>query len=799
MHKLIITEKPSVAKNIAHSIGAYDRLSSDDGAVFAYYNEEYYVANAVGHLYGLGTPTDYGFTANFAESYKNGELPMFPEFKTYPVNEANDGLRNFLASLINKDDVNEIICATDAGREGELIFREIYNASGSNKPCFRLWTSSLTDEAITAAIENIKPLSHYNNLYMTAKVRNELDWIFGMNLTRLYSAINDSSHRVGRVITPLLGIIVERDNEIIGFKSATSYKILLNGLALSETTYDTEEEAAAISERDKNSDFRVLSAKKSDNSQSAPKLYSLTKLQQDANNIYGFTAQEVLELAQKLYEKKYTTYPRTDCEVISDDMIEQLKKTVDMLENVSDYEEHAKEVKAAGLILDKRVVNNEQLTDHHAIIPTLQQQVNLSSLSENERKIYDLVANRMLMAVGERFIYTETEYEIWGNDIIYKAKVKKPVQMGWKKWDKSEIKFEDFPAYDEGTVFTPDALTVKECKTQPPKHYTDATILSVMENIDNRMNDSELKQAVKGKGIGTSATRADAIERLILSGYIERKGKQLLSTEFGRSFVGSLPAQVLSLERTAEWEQKFDDMEKNGASAEVLYSDTKTFVDAIIKYESALTDRVQIKNTNSKNKFETVCVGKCPRCGMDIVEKKDFYCCSSYKSKEEHGCGFSFSKTHRQGWFDGEISPTKAKDLLSGKTIKMKTKNKSGEKYDAIWELQDDGKYVNIVKASKTVESLGKCPRCGMDVVEGKIAFNCSSCKSKDEAGCGFTIWKEDKRGGFTVTPKMVKDLLSKGAASVKKKTLNSEITQTVKLVEREANGKKYVNLDVVK
>ena len=798
MHKLIITEKPSVAKNIAHTIGAYERISSDDGKTFAFCNNEYYVANAVGHLYGLGTPTDYGFTANFAASYKNGELPMFPEFKTIPVNESNDGLRSFLTSLINNNDVTEIICATDAGREGELIFREIYNASGSNKPCYRFWTSSLTDEAIRSAMSNMKPLSVYDNLYLTAKVRNELDWIFGMNLTRLYSAINDSNHRVGRVVTPLLGIVVDRDNEIIGFKSTTSYRILLNGLALSDAVYDTEEEAAEIAARDKNGDFNVLSVKKDDNFQSAPKLYSLTKLQQDANNIYGFTAQEVLEISQKLYEKKYTTYPRTDCEVISEDMTEQLKKTVDMLELLPEYAEHASEVKEAGIILDKRIVNNEQLTDHHAIIPT-QEQVNLSSLSENERKIYDLIANRMLMAVGERFIYAETEYEIWGNDIIYRAKVKKPVQMGWKRWDKSELKVDEFPSYDEGTVFTPDSLTVKECKTQPPKHFTDASLLSVMENIDNRMENAELKQAVKGKGIGTSATRADAIERLILSGYIERKGKQLISTEYGRSFTAALPAQVLSVERTAEWEQKFDDMEKNGASADGLYTETKELVTAIIKYESALTDRVQIKNPNAKGKFEVVSVGKCPRCGMDVVEKKDFYSCSSYKSKDDPGCGFAFSKTHRQGWFDGEITISKAKDLLAGKSIKMKTSNQKGEKYEANWEINDDGKYVNIIKAAKPIESIGKCPRCGMDVAETKMTFGCTSYKSKDDPGCGFAIWKEDKRGGFTVTAKMAKELLSKGKTSIKKKTINSEITQTITLTEREVNGKKYVNLDVEK
>lgn len=799
--KLIIAEKPSVAKNIAHTIGAYDRVSSDNGDTFAFYNDEYYVANAVGHLYGLGNPTDYGYSQNFATSYQNGELPMFPEFRIYPNDEAKSGIREFLNSLINRDDVTEIICATDAAREGELIFREIYSASGSTKPCYRFWTSSLTDDAINSALENMKPLSAYDNLYQTAKVRNELDWIFGMNLSRLYTALNESNHRVGRVVTPLLGIVVDRDNEIMSFKSTTSYKVLLNGFALSETTYDTEEEASAIANRDRVSDVNVQKAKKDDKTQSAPKLYSLTRLQQDANNYYGMTAQEVLEVAQKLYEKKYTTYPRTDCEVISTDMVEQFKKMVDMLETIPEYAEHAKEVKECGLILDKRVVNNDELTDHHAIIPTLQSQVNLSSLSEKEKNIYDLIANRTLMAVGERYIYTEIEYDLWCNDIIYNAKVKNPIQMGWKKWDKSSKKEENIPIYNEGDIFTPDSLTVKECKTQSPKHFTDATLLSVMENIDNRVENTDLKEAVKGKGIGTSATRADAIEKLILSGYAERKGKQIISTEFGRSFVSTLPAQVLSVERTAEWEQKFNDMEKTGANADSLYDETKQFVSSLVQYEGAITDRVKVKNPNSPagKGFEIVVVGKCPRCGMDVIEKKDFYGCSSYKDTNNKGCGFSFFKKHRQGWFDGEITPSKAKDLLAGKGVKLKATSQKGEKYEANWELQDDGTYVNVVKAAKVSEAVGKCPRCGMDVVENKMTFGCTSYKSKEEPGCGFAIWKEDKRGGFTVTPRMAKDLLTKGKTPVKKKTLNNEITQTVVLVEREVNGKKYVNLDIEK
>lgn len=334
-----------------------------------------------------------------------------------------------------------------------------------------------------------------------------------------------------------------------------------------------------------------------------------------------------------------------------------------------------------------------------------------------------------------------------------------------EKWEKGN-KNEECPIdeiYNEGDEFPLHTIVIKECKTQPPKHFTDATLLSVMENIDNRMERAELKEAVKGKGIGTSATRADAIEKLITSGYAERKGKQIISTEFGRAFASSLPAQVLSVERTAEWEQKFDEIEKTGASAEGLYNETKQFVTALVQYEGAITDRVKVKNPNASSGkgFDVVVVGKCPRCGMEIVEKKDFYGCSSYKDATNKGCGFTLFKKHRQGWFDGEITPSKAKDLLAGKSIKLKTTNQKGEKYEANWELKDDGKYVNIVRSAKSVEAIGKCPRCGKDIVEGKMAFSCTSYKTKDEPGCGFAIWKEDKRIG-TVTAKMAKELLSK-------------------------------------
>lgn len=793
--KLIIAEKPSGAKNLAHTIGAYDRISSDSGNETAFYNDEYYVANACGHLYSLGNPTDYGYQANFNDSYKSNELPMFPQFKLYPANEEMDGLRAFLTDLINKSDVTEIINACDAGREGELIFREIYEASGSNKPCYRFWTSSPTDSAILAALENMKPMAAYDNLYRAAKARNELDWIFGMNLSRNYAVLDNCKHSVGRVVTPLLGIITSRDNEIAAFEPTTSYKILLNGFAESCDSYLSAQEVQSIIDSSRNEDCCVRSVKIEHKSENRPQLFSLSKLQQEANNRYSMTADETLKAAQSLYEKKYTTYPRTDCRVISDDMCDEITQVVEKLSQLDKFREQAEEIKAIGLNYDKRVVDNSALTDHHAIIPT-DIIPNLSSLSDSERKIYELVAYRLLAALGQKYQYDEISYELWCNDITYTATVKNTVSLGWKKWDNAEIPYHEI-RYTEGQVFIPDSFEIKDCITQAPKRYTDASLLSVMENIDNRMESDELKEAVKNKGIGTPSTRAEMIEKLIRTGYIERSGKQLISTQFGRDFAASLPSQLLSVERTAEWEQIFNDIETAGVSERGIVEATKEFVANVIRYEKTNTTRQKVINPNETREINIV--GKCPRCGMDIAEKKDFYACTSYKSKEEKGCGFNFSKTHRQGWFLGEITPKKAEELLAGKPIVLKAKNQKGEKYDSNWELSDDGEYVNINKCAKTAEAIGKCPRCGMDVAEGKLSFGCTSYKGKDEPGCGFAIWKEDKHGGFTVTARMAKELLAQKKTTVKKKTLSGkEIIKTVTLVEREVNGRKYVNLDYI-
>ncbi len=320
--RLIISEKPSTAKTIAAVVGANEK--EYDGKEFCYKGNGYYVVNAKGHLYSLGMPENYGYS----KAYKLEELPLFPTFELFPECDSTNGLRRIIGKLINLPEVESIICATDAGREGELIFRHIYHANNCTKPVYRLWCNSMTDEAIKKCLENLPPDSDYDGEYEAALAREQSDWIIGMNLSRLYGVMDNYPHRVGRVKTPVLSIIVRRDKEIEKFSKSTSYRLEMDNGAISEKVYSSREEAENVLARSKGTDVNVRSAVLENKSKNRPLLHSLTTLQQEANMVYGYTAKEVLEAAQSLYEKKFTTYPRTDCNYIPEDMKSRIIKTV---------------------------------------------------------------------------------------------------------------------------------------------------------------------------------------------------------------------------------------------------------------------------------------------------------------------------------------------------------------------------------------------------------------------------------------------------------------------------------------
>lgn len=797
MKKLIIAEKPSVCGNIAHAVGATEHLTSDGGNISALINDEYIVTHALGHLYSIGEPTDYGYNKNFTVSYNSGELPMFPDkFDIIPSDqeEYKTELRDFLDKLIKLDDVDEIIEATDAAREGELIFREIYYKSGSKKPVKRLWISSVTDQAILKGLSEMKPMSEYDNIYKSAKLRQELDWILGMNMSRLYTALDGGIERVGRIMTPLLGIIVERDEKIDGFTSTTSYKTVINGIE-SVNTFETKTEAENVVEKSIGANV-IVSLSETEKQENRPLLFSLSTLQMEANSVYGLTIQQTLDIAQSLYEKKYTTYPRTDSEYLSEDMREEIIQTVDMLSRVEEFSRQAEIVKLQGLNIDERVINDKKITDHHAIIPN-NINVNLSSLSENERKVYTLIVQRLLKALDKPFTYKEFAFRLNCEGIEYAAKFKKPIDLGFRRFEPDEKNKDlntQIPNLSDGDIFPCEDIIIRDVVSKPPKHFTDKSLLSVMSNIDNRIDDKDLQSAVKGKGLGTSATRAGIIEKLINSGYCMRKEKLILSTGFGRSFVHSLPQKLLSVERTAEWEQMLEEIVVGEDKSQLLTEQTKDLVRQIIDYEKTNSDRKPVDNPNKKS-FEHVVVGKCPRCGKDVIEKTAFYGCSSYKNKDDKGCGFSFSKAHSKGWYEGEITPSQATSLLENKRIKLKYKDDNGNVKIAEWYLSDEGKYINIKKAPYEANVIGICPWCSKKIVETPKAFSCESGKD----GCGWTLWKENKYYKLNITAKTAEKLLKYGEAEVSFKGVSGKYTKKFKLTETEKDNRKYINLAEVK
>ena len=775
--KLIISEKPSTARTIAHAVGAREKIYGE-GKEYCYKGNDFYVVNARGHLYSLGMPQDYGYS----KTYNMDELPMFPDFKIFPCGEDTEELRSLISELMNKDDIDEIICATDAGREGELIFRHIYEANHCTKPVKRLWCNSMTDEAITNCMANLPPDSDFDGEYKAALAREQSDWIIGMNLSRLYGIMDSYTHRIGRVKTPVLSIIVQRDNEITSFVKTTTYRLTLENGAVSEEVFDTKEAAEDALSKSRGKTVNVQSVVTEDKSLNRPLLHSLTTLQQEANKLYGLTAKQVLEAAQNLYEKKYITYPRTDCNYVSEDMRGQIIRTVNVIGEKANYSARVNELINAGLNLDSRIINDKAMDghDHHAIIPEAST-ASLDNLSDTERKVYGLIVNRLLCAVDMPYKYKEKKYEFWCEDITYTLKTAVPIELGWKKYDTDTEEKPNSPVgnYSEGESFETE-ISLKECESQPPKHYTDASLLSVMNNIDNRIDDKELKAAVSGKGIGTEATRADIIEQLISAGYAERSGKMILATEFGRAFIASIPENVKSVERTAEWEQTFDRIKSNGISSEPFLNDVKDFVRSVISFENS-RKREPVPHSGGNIK-ERTSIGVCPRCGKQIFEGKSNFYCESGKD----GCGFVLWKEQRS--FKDTITAERAEKLLKGIAVPLKALTRGGAVYTADFTIEDTGKYINLKRTVTEKKPIGKCPRCGQQIFEGKSNFYCESGKD----GCGFVLWKEDKYNGINITAVNAADLISGKNIYKQIKKLSGE---TKKIKYRLEDTGKYINV----
>lgn len=666
--ELVIAEKPSVAQSIAAVLGATQRK---DGYLEG---NDYLVSWCVGHLVELAQPESY------EEAWKKWSyesLPIIPQEWQHEVKSDTKAQYQILKKLMHDDRVDAVVCATDAGREGELIFRLTYNMAGCRKPMKRLWISSMEESAIRDGFHNLRPGSDYDNLYHSALCRQEADWLVGINGTRLFTVLyGGKALKVGRVQTPTLAMLVDRESKIMNFKKEAYYMahIMGNGLdAVSEHISD-KTEADRIAETCENGQALVTSVVKEEKWVAPPKLYDLTTLQRDANRLFGFTAKQTLEYTQSLYEKKLVTYPRTDSQYLSDDMEGTAKNVIEAIFNSLLFEQN--------IMFNpdiKRILNSKKVTDHHAIIPTMEIiKQDLKVIPESEMKILSLCANRLLCATGEKHIYNSTKAELTCNEIVFKVSGKEVWKNGWKEFDdffknsyktaedKSDAEEEKkLPELHEGMMIAVEQTKVSEHFTQPLKHYTEDSLLSAME----RAGVEDMGDEVERKGLGTPATRADIIEKLVKDGFVKREKKQMIPTEDGMKLITILPDVVKSPKLTADWENELTLVSKGEVAAEQFMSGIEAMVTDLVKTYHSVSDEHKAMFGTCKGGQEVL--GKCPKCGADVVKGKfGAYCTGK--------CGMNVGKA-----LGVTLSDTQVKSLLQGKKILVKgLKGKKGS-YDA--------------------------------------------------------------------------------------------------------------------
>ena len=670
--KLVIAEKPSVANSLAKVIGATEKK---DGYLEG---NGYIVSWCVGHLVELAEPGAYD---EKYEKWRKSDLPIIPlkgnsDWK-YEVTSSTKKQYKILKDLMERDDVTSLVEATDAGREGELIFRLVYNQARCKKPFERLWISSMEDEAIEEGFANLKPGTEYDKLYEAALCRERADWIVGINATRLFSTLYGQTLNVGRVMTPTLALAVERDAAINGFKPEDFYTVILdcNGISLTSERFSEKSEAMLLKENcDKEGKVKITKAEKKEKQEKAPALFDLTSLQREANKRLGYTAQQTLDYTQSLYEKKLCSYPRTDSRYLTDDMENTVNSLLDKI--ADSHGLHTTPQKYVSKIL-----NCKKVSDHHAIIPTAQIAVqNLSELPKGEQEILKLLATRLAEAVSAPCTYLETVIEAECAEHIFKAKGKLVTDPGWKivagyKDEGSEA--EDDSAIDidlnKDEFVDVKNSNVKEGKTTPPKMFTEDTLLSAME----KAGADETPDEAERKGLGTPATRAGIIEKLVNIGFIERKGdkktKYLYPTHKGIALITVIPEVIQSASMTAEWEQKLLEIEKGGFDADEFMNEIEQMINDLVETYEVVKDAEVLMHPA----YEPV--GSCPCCGASVVEKsKGFFC-------EDNACKFALWKDNR--FFDSlskKMTKPIAEQLLKAGKVKLKKCRsvKTGKTYD---------------------------------------------------------------------------------------------------------------------
>lgn len=687
--QLVIAEKPSVAASIAAALGVKEKK---DGYIEG---GGYLISWCVGHLVELAEAAAYG------EQYKKWSyesLPILPEEWQYNVAADKGKQFSILKELMHRADVSEVVNACDAGREGELIFRFVYEVTGCNKPMRRLWISSMEDKAIKAGFADLKDGRDYDALYASALCRAKADWIIGINATRLFSCLYDKTLNVGRVQTPTLKMLVDRGEAISHFKKEKYYHVRLDlsGAEAASERISDKSRADALKAACEAGTAVCVSLTKEKKTAAPPKLFDLTSLQREANKIYGYTAKQTLDLAQTLYEKRLLTYPRTDSAFLTDDMGDTAAKTVAMLSGKLPFMEGAEFTPEVSRTLD-----SSKVSDHHAIIPTMElAKTDLAALPESERNILTLAGAHLIFAAAEPHIFEAVTAVFSCADTEFTARGKTVLAGGWKDLErryratlKGKPDPEDadsdgentLPELSEGQSFESPTAKVTEHFTTPPKPHNEATLLSAMERAGNEDTDPDAER----RGLGTPATRAAVIEKLVKSGFAERKGKQLIPTQNGAALVSVLPDMLTSPQLTAEWENNLTQIAKGAADAGDFMQRIEAMARELVK-ENATADKDKVAFTGGEEKPS---IGKCPRCGSPVHEgRKNFYC-------SNRDCAFTMWKNDR--FFEERkvtFTPKIAAALLKSGKINVKGlySPKTGKTYDGTVVLADTGgKYVN--------------------------------------------------------------------------------------------------------
>jgi DNA topoisomerase III len=705
---LVIAEKPSVARDLTGALpGTFENNES------YYESEDTIITFAVGHLVELTDPEDYD---EKFKKWRMADLPIVPEeFRLRPRDKKAEKQLKVIHKLLKRDDVDRIVNACDAGREGELIFAYIYETSGVDKPVERLWISSLTKTAIKEGFDHLRPGEQLASLEAAARSRSEADWLVGMNATRAATirgrAWVGGVVSLGRVQTPTLALLVKREREIQAFVPEPYWLVHAEfdprylGLWFEgdETRLKEAKRAEEIAAKVSGKDGTVESVERKEQSERAPLLYDLTSLQRDANRRFGFSARRTLQAAQSLYEdKKAITYPRTSSRWLSGDLVPQLKPTAATLEPIGEYAAAARFVLGLQQLPLARVVDDSKVDDHHAIIPT-DVEHDVSRFSPDERRVFDLIARRFLAVFHPPARYARTTVVTLVEEERFRSRGKVTLEAGWRgvygllsdaeaqqqrQDEDGENESAELPPLEQGQTVKCASAEVEAKETKPPPRYTEATLLSAMETAGKLIDDEELREAMKESGLGTPATRAETIETLIRREYIERAGKDLTPTPKGLQVITMLEEHPLtSPELTGNWEKRLGDIERGS-------DDRSKFIDDIAEFTRATVEKIA-ELDKEKLRPERVELGLCPRCGAEtgeiIRENSKAYGCTSWKSREEPGCGFVIWKRVA----GRTITPELARQLLEeGKTKEVVSgfRSRAGKPFRARLVLNDEGK-----------------------------------------------------------------------------------------------------------